>query len=324
MTQAPSPGDGAAVAARVREFYEQLPFNYEGADQSAVAQVQANPIRGFADLDALLRAAQVRNVVEVGCGTGWLTNSLALHYGVQVVAVDMTERALERARLVASRIGVAAKVRFVAEDLFTFSPPVKPDLAVSIGVLHHTHACAVAFRHVAGFVDRGGLVFIGLYHQYGRAPFLSLFREILAREGEDAALRRYRELNPGIGDETFLRSWFRDQVLHPHESQHTLEEVCGWLAELGFELRSTSLNRFEPFTDVRELFALEREQEEISRRRNWIEKRYFPGFFTILAERVRQNADSAVTIPDVLGPTREPSRTSARSKKVQGGWHGLA
>jgi SAM-dependent methyltransferase len=283
--QADPGSECAAVSARVREFYDHLPFNYESTPQAAVDHVLDNPIQAFVDLDALVRGTKIRHVVEIGCGTGWLTNSLALHYGTRVEAVDLTERALARARLVAARVGVAARVRFVADDLFAFAPTVSPDLVVSVGVLHHTHSCADAFRRVAGFVDRGGFVFVGLYHRPGRAPFLSLFHELLARDGEAAALRRYRELNPGIEDETFLRSWFRDQVLHPHESQHTLEEVCGWLAELGFALRSTSINRCAPFTDVRELFALEREYEEISRRRNRVEKRYFPGFFTILAER---------------------------------------
>ncbi len=276
---------GADVSARVRRFYEELPFNYEGTDEAAVEQVRANPIRVYSDLDALLRTPEIRDVVEVGCGAGWLSNSLALHYGKQVVAVDMAERALERARRVASSVGVAEKVRFITTDLFAFRPSQVPDLVVSVGCLHHTHDCKRAFRHVAGLVDRGGFVFVGLYHRYGRRPFLDLFHEILEREGEEAALRRYRELNPAIADETFLRSWFRDQVLHPHESQHTLQEVCGWLSELGLELRSTSINRFERFTDVRDLFVREREYEEISRRRNRIDKRYFPGFFTILAER---------------------------------------
>jgi SAM-dependent methyltransferase len=278
-------GAGVDVSARVRIFYEELPFNYEGSEEAAVEQVRGNPIRVYSDLDALLRTPRIRRVVEVGCGAGWLSNSLALHYGKQVVGVDMTERALERARRVASRVGFAEQVHFIAADLFAFRPSEVPDLVVSVGCLHHTHDCEAAFRHVASFVERGGFVFVGLYHAYGRRPFLALFREILERAGEDAAFQRYRELNPAIADQTFLRSWFRDQVLHPHESQHTLREVSGWLSELGFDLRSTSINRFQPFADVRDLFVLEREYEEISRRRNRIDKRYFPGFFTVLAER---------------------------------------
>jgi hypothetical protein len=155
-----------------------------------------------------------------------------------------------------------------------------------VGVLHHTHDCAAAFRRVAGFLERGGFLFVGLYHAPGRRPFLDLFRSILDEEGEQAAFERYRALNATQTDEQFLRSWFRDQVLHPHETQHTLGEVSGWLDRLGFVLRSTSINRFQPFTDLRELFELERGYEALSRRRNCVEGKYFPGFFTVLAERV--------------------------------------
>jgi SAM-dependent methyltransferase len=273
------------VSARVRAFYEDLPFNYEATDAAAVAQVRANPVRAYPDLDALLRGPRVQRVVEVGCGAGWLANSLALHYAKQVVAIDLTERALERARRVAAALDVAERARFLREDLFRFRPGPLPELVISNGVLHHTHDCEAAVRHVAGFLERRGFLFLGLYHAFGRRPFLSWFREILDRDGEEAAFRRYRALNPSCADETFLRSWFRDQVLHPHETQHTLEEVNGWLERLGFALRSTSINRFEPFADLRELFALERGYEDLSRRRNRMEGRYFPGFFTVLAER---------------------------------------
>ena len=156
---------------------------------------------------------------------------------------------------------------------------------VSIGVLHHTHDCAAAFRHVASFVPPAGLLFVGLYHAPGRGPFLALFREVLERAGEAAAFARYCALNPGQADPQILRSWFRDQVLHPHESQHTLVEVSGWLDTLGFGLRSTSINRFAPIIDRNALFTLERDYEALSRHRNEVEKRFFPGFFTILAER---------------------------------------
>jgi SAM-dependent methyltransferase len=273
----------------VRRFYEELPFNYEATDDAAAAQVRKNPIRAYPDLDAALRRPDVRTVVDVGCGAGWFANAAALHYGKQVVAIDMTEAALDRARRVSALVGVTAQVAFEQHDLFAFTPPVTPDLVVSVGVLHHTHDCAAAFRHIAGFLPQGGLLFVGLYHAPGRGPFLALFREELARAGEAAAFERYRALNPGQADPQILRSWFRDQVLHPHESQHTLAEVSGWLDELGFALTSTSINRFEPIPDRDTLFALEHDYEALSYRRNRVEKRFFPGFFTIMAERRHDN-----------------------------------
>jgi hypothetical protein len=53
------------------------------------------------------------------------------------------------------------------------------------------------------------------------------------------------------------RSWFRDQVMHPHETQHTLREISEWLTGAGLTLQSTSINAFAPIGDVALLFAQE-------------------------------------------------------------------
>jgi SAM-dependent methyltransferase len=201
------------------------------------------------------------------------------------LAIDMTSAALARARRVSKLVGTSDLVTFEQHDLFGFVPAPPRDMVVSIGVLHHTHDCAAAVRHVAGFVSPGGLLFLGLYHAPGRAPFLALLRETLDRDGEAAAFAQYCGLNAGQTDPQILRSWFRDQVLHPHESQHTLAEVSEWLEEANFELRSTSINRGGPVTDREALFAQERAYEALSHQRNVVEKRFFPGFFTVLAER---------------------------------------
>jgi hypothetical protein len=111
----------------------------------------------------------------------------------------------------------------------------------------------------------------------------------VSREGEEAAFRRYAALDSSRrGDEMHRRSWFRDQVLHPHESTHTLAEVAGWLDAAGFAMERTSINGFQPFERIETLFDAEQEYEEVSRRANFIEGRYFPGFFTVLARR-REN-----------------------------------
>ena len=74
-------------------------------------------------------------------------------------------------------------------------------------------------------------------------------------------------------------------MLHPHETQHTLQEVAGLLSDLGFQVVSTSINRFEPIGDLEALFESEREYEELARHALQVERRYVPGFFTVLARR---------------------------------------
>ena len=282
-----SDASGAAIGSAVRGFYEDLPFSMHGDVKVAAASVRDHSLQAiYPDLHAALASGRIKRVLEFGCGAGWLASTMAYHYDVQVTAVDFTKAALERAGAVAAALKVADRIRFVYSDIFDYEHGEPVDLVVSVGVLHHTRDCRAAFRHAQEAISSGGKLFVGLYHEPGRTPFLELFRGIAEAKGEHAALAEYAKLD-GIhaGDKTMLKSWFRDQVLHPHETQHTLQEVCGWLAEDGLLLRSTSINRFAPIDRVESLFELEQTFGERSRQANIEERRYFPGFFTVFAER---------------------------------------
>jgi len=280
-------GRRSAVGGAVREFYEQLPFNYHGGVESSAQAVRNNPVAStYPDLHEHLRRARGLAVLELGCGAGWLSNTLALHYDARVTAVDFTARALERAREVAAALKVDGRARFVEGNLFEFASDTPFDLVLSVGVLHHTGDAPGGVRHAASFVAAGGSLYLGLYHAPGRRVFLDALQGLAARSGEDAAFELYASLDRAHqGDPTLMRSWFRDQVLHPHETQHTLRETVAWLDAAGLELTSTSINRFEPLPAREALFALEQAYAERSRRALEVERRYFPGFFTAMARR---------------------------------------
>ncbi len=271
----------------VRLFYQELPFNHFESAAAAAQSLADNPIpEAYPDLHRLL-CSGVRRLADCGCGTGWLSSTLARHYEVEVTGIDFTPRALERAREVADQLGVADRARFVEADLMELRQDEQFDLVVSLGALHHTADPRRAFDNVQRLARPGGHVYLGLYHQAGRTVFLEHFRRILDAEGEEAALAEFRRLQPELWDDEHLRSWFRDQVLHPRETRHTLREVVQWLAADGLELVSTSLNRFRRFADLEALYALEAGYEARSRRA-LKQGRYFPGFFTVLA---RQRSD---------------------------------
>lgn len=287
IRQSMSARDEANTGDRVRSFYDQLPFNLHKDASTAEDSIRKHTLEhSYPDLHEALKSGRIRTAIDAGCGAGWLANTLAYHYDIEVMAIDFCSAALHRARTVAANLGIAERVRFIESDLFEVRTPEQVDLVVSLGVLHHTHDCRGAVEHILSARKPDGILYLGLYHRYGRGPFLDLFRNLIATEGEDAALARYRQLD-GIHaeDETMLRSWFRDQVRHPHETQHSLEEVYGWLLEAGQLVRSTSINQFAPLPEpVGLLFEEEKKFEERSYQANAVQGRYFPGFFTVLAE----------------------------------------
>jgi SAM-dependent methyltransferase len=175
--------------------------------------------------------------------------------------------------------------RFVETDLFAFNPDERFDVVNSLGALHHTPDCPAAVKRAAAWVAPGGWFHLGLYHLYGRRPFLEHFRKMQESGATNGMLyREFARLTPDITDETHRQSWFRDQVLHPHETQHTLAEAKMWLTEAGFEIVATSLNGFRPMASLDAVIEDEARQESLARAA-LAGGRYFPGFYVVWARR---------------------------------------
>ncbi|MDX8034139.1 class I SAM-dependent methyltransferase [Lentzea sp. BCCO 10_0856] len=275
----------------VLAFYRELPFNHRRDARTQAGLISgADPARGYPPLVTALRPGL--RLLDVGCGTGWLPIAAALHHRCLANGVDFNPVAVDRAREVADLLGVP--VSFEVADLFTYRPGPRFDLVTSLGVLHHTDDCVGGLVHIGqSMVAGGGRMIIGLYHEHAREPFLAHFDRMRRRgASEDALYAEFRRLRhggaaPADDDDTFLRSWFRDQVLHPHETRHTLAEMLPVLADIGFTLESTSVNGFGPLPDdPGELRYRERALAHDARRA-LAAGRYDPGFFLFQAVRTK-------------------------------------
>jgi len=268
----------------VLEFYKELPFNYQETAALHADRIKAtNAVDNYPVLKELLHPKGT-NVFEIGCGAGWLSNAMAYHHGAKVRAIDFNPVVIDRAREVSAL--VSSNVDFYVGDLFLYEPNPSADLTISVGVLHHTNDCLGAIKRVfKTYTASGGHSFIGLYHKHGRKPFLDHFADLKSRGfSEDDMLARYEELDSRHTDKTNLRSWFRDQVLHPHETQHTLAEMLPIFEECNVELISTSINRFQRIESVDDLLEQEIGLEKTGA--EWLAKNmYFPGFFVFLVKR---------------------------------------
>ena len=105
--------------------------------------------------------------------------------------------------------------------------------------------------------------------------------------GEESAYKLFKKMNKSMNDDNHSYSWFRDQVLHPHETQHTYEELTGWIKEINFNIISTSINNYKNignFTSS-QLFEIEKSLESISYEKNVNKLEFSPGYFTVCAQK---------------------------------------
>lgn len=219
------------VTQKVYNFYQDCQFNEANNENLDSVKINANdlvkhqlPKITINHLDSLSEP----KVLEAGCGVGWLSISLAKKYPkAKIIGIDYSDRAILKAKRTADASHVNTsffKKNILSTEELNFDAV---DVVISIGVLHHTSNFRLALLNCAQLIRPGGILFISLYHKYKRLPFLEYFGEFKSKGLDEEALRRiYFALDRRSDDPTRTESWFRDQVLHPHETQHTVAEVC--------------------------------------------------------------------------------------------------
>lgn len=286
LNSIPSATNSSDTSEQVLNFYKELPFNYySNAVDSAVELLRTNRIKTYPVLHKYLLKSAVARVIDVGCGAGWFTNSCAHFYEASVIGIDLNPVVLKQARSVARLMPGCERNEFIEANVFDFQPDQRFDVVNSLGCLHHTPDCHAAIRRVIGWIATNGYLHLGLYHRYGRKPFLDHFARLQADGASESQIHdEFKRMNPNITDETHMLSWFRDQVLHPHETQHTYEEIQELLGSAGLVVEATSINNFERLPSLERLIELEQRFEEASKLA--LQKgRYYPGFFVIWARR---------------------------------------
>lgn len=226
---------GDIVTQTVQDFYTEAPFpNYNDFDnietfvQSADRSVFASMLRREIPINV--------TILEVGCGTGQMSNFLAATTMSQVYATDLTPASLKLGSEFSIRQGIHG-VKFIQMNLFR--PCIKPesmDLVIANGVLHHTYDTRKAFNSIAPLVKPGGYILVGLYNRIGRLR--TDLRRALYRAFGERVLRLDPQLRRQLSVEK-RRAWIRDQYLHPQERKHTLSEVLKWFDETGFDFVSS-------------------------------------------------------------------------------------
>jgi len=154
-------GDWTAGYLRAREREGRL---YSDASVAALPNVPATDAlrsewRQRADSAARLVVAVGRRprpieILEIGCGNGWLSNLLAQIPGASVVGLDATAVELDQARRV---FAGRSNLRFVRADVRAAAPPEPvPDVIVLASVIQYVADLPALIRQLLGWLAPDG------------------------------------------------------------------------------------------------------------------------------------------------------------------------
>ncbi|SNS67308.1 trans-aconitate 2-methyltransferase [Geodermatophilus pulveris] len=218
--------------------------------------------RPFTDLLARVGARDPRTVVDLGCGEGALTASLAQRWpGAQVTGIDSSAEMLAAAAAHA----VPGRVRFAAGDVHAWQPEGPVDVLVTNAVLHWVPGHDALLRRWAGQLAPGGWLALQVPGNW-RAPTHALLAQLCrsprwagsvgdAAPREDAVLdpAGYLEVLAGAGlavdawETTYLHvlrgpdpvlGWVRSTVLRPVLGRLGEDDAAELTAEYAAALRA--------------------------------------------------------------------------------------
>ena len=189
-------------------------------------------------------------ILDAGCGTGVSTDYLChLNPGAEVVAVDISEGALQVARERLERSEAAQAVSSLRQErrsLLDLGDEQPFDYINSVGVLHHLDRPEAGLRSLAAALAPKGLLHLFLYADAGRweihrtqraltllqvgteAEGLRLGRELFETLPELNRLRRHHEQRWAL--DCAADANFADMYLHPQETSYNLERLLGFAA----------------------------------------------------------------------------------------------
>jgi predicted nicotinamide N-methyase len=130
-----------------------------------------------ASLLALAPRISATSVVELGCGTG-LVSLVALRAGMDVVATDVDDGALEAARAAASRLSTSGTFRAARFDVRGAEPLPAAHVVVAADLLYEEVLAAALARRCIEALAAGAHVIVGDPGRVFRTRF-----DVLVRDG---------------------------------------------------------------------------------------------------------------------------------------------
>ena len=238
----------SAVSAAVRSQYEANPYPRWVRTQTRFAAAPLSEIVRELFPGTPVNTGPAR-ILVAGCGTGQNAIASARRFADStVLAVDLSRASLGYAKRKTDELGISSITYRHADLLALDALSERFQLIEASGVLHHLEDALAGWRVLAGLVEPGGFMRIGLYSERGRRHVTHAREFIAARRFEATAqgIRQARDAILAAKDDPLLAivarnedfyslSGCRDLLFHVQELRFTLPQIAAMIRTLGLE-----------------------------------------------------------------------------------------
>jgi 2-polyprenyl-3-methyl-5-hydroxy-6-metoxy-1,4-benzoquinol methylase len=202
----------------IKSFYSQINFpgKYTGEDLKFYEEQGINNVY-LREIDRFL--VDGMSVLDVGCGTGLVSNLFALHRpNCKITAVDFSD-SIDYAQEFAKENNID-NVNWIKKDFLQFKTNKQYDMIICCGVLNHIPEHQRALAKMKELPKPGGKLMLAVYNTYGK-----ILKRVCNIKYHNDVL-------------------YKDQELNPFELSFTHQQVLKMCNDLQFELVTPSINNY--------------------------------------------------------------------------------
>lgn len=208
----------------VKELYEKYPYPSREILKKSDLEKYSKWVTKIFSEDASFWKG--KEVLELGCGTGELANSVSLKGG-KILGIDFSKNSIKKAKKTSKKFNTNAV--FLESNILDLNLNKKFDVVIALGSLHHTIDAKKGFLVAIKHTKKRGILILGFYNKYSR--FRHRIKRVILKlfcgNNIEKRINLGKKLFKGIDN----KSWLADKFGQVHESYHSINQILKWFNE---------------------------------------------------------------------------------------------